>query len=334
MVAFANLRAGDGGVVDLDDDDTLALPPPPPSRRPPRQFASEPEIIPAQDMTSSLKAWAERRFADECVKVAAPQMIKAGGVPRPTTYVYCIGHVASDGQPCPKAWKCVKMGSEIHIFADGEHGETDLPRLDRQRKRRLAQEMAATPLAVSAQLRRRVAAGCDFESLPSAAQVWRLRSGQRRVARAFGGVSREEFRANVEGRKDARPGEAWALRPDLARANWEEPFAPLLSEALLAIGARFAGRTAGPLRLVVDATHDIALQKYKLVSAGFLGVHWHGDGWHTTFIPLAFCFARGETEAAVRATLEAIADAMLARYSPTAALRACQRCGPFSPRPG
>lgn len=98
--------------------------------------------------------------------------------------------------------------------------------------------------------------------------------------------------------KPSRPGRQrtqWAFRPDLARSDWDDPCVPMVSEALLTAGADFG---------------LLAHRCGKLVSTGFLGIQWDSDMRRATFIPLAFTFARGETEGAVLAILSTLRAAM------------------------
>ena len=53
----------------------------------------------------------------------------------------------------------------------------------------------------------------------------------------------------------------------------------LLSRSLLLRGVAFAAMTKGPLRVCCDATHDIGVQKFKMLALGFLGVHFAGLPW-------------------------------------------------------
>eukprot|EP00959_Pyramimonas_sp_CCMP1952_P116165 2428480-Pyramimonas_sp.AAC.2 len=47
-------------------------------------------------------------------------------------------------------------------------------------------------------------------------------------------------------------------------------------------------------KLCCDATHDKGLQQFKLISVGWLGVHYSHGQWDTTFIPIGFALSPQE----------------------------------------
>jgi len=79
---------------------------------------------------------------------------------------------------------------------------------------------------------------------------------------------------------------------------------------LLAAGKRFIERGTGPFYLVCDGTHEFGLQRWKLLSLGFVGVRWDGSKWTTTFLPLGFVVSRTETGDAANALCTSVIAAM------------------------
>ena len=122
--------------------------------------------------------------------------------------------------------------------------------------------------------------------------------------RADGGSSNSELLAKLE--EMNRDTSQSCLTWDTEHSNLDDHIIILQCNALLEAAAAFANRSDGPLRLCSNATHDIGLQRWKLISVGFLGVHYHHAAWHVTLVPLAYALAISENEAACSALITAV----------------------------
>ena len=251
-------------------------------------------------------------------------------------YAYCKHHANEEGVVCKAKYKFVEVGYSVHEYAKGQHFDFTSLRSERSARRTLAREMAGNPIKASAQIRRRIAKGEDPESLPEPEAIWRMREDARRELRADGGVTPAELEAAVRSMERKEGDPPWRMVADQAHSDLGNNVVVLCSQALLQDAVSFAARASGPLRLCCDATHDLGLQQWKLLSIGFLGVHQatkrneegkdkKAEGrkkkakvpegeWSVTFVPLAFAAADEEKIGAATALIDSVSEALLQEH--------------------
>lgn len=95
-------------------------------------------------------------------------------------------------------------------------------------------------------------------------------------------------RANMR-TPDCRDVQLWFVGPSIS----PQIVLPFSSDFLLSQVEGFLSRTT-VVRLVLDFTHDMCSQRYKVGVVAALGVHYNNYEWHSTIIPICFCISATE----------------------------------------
>ena len=258
---------------------------------------------------TSFRQFVDGVFEGQACQIGAETVCAWERAPALHCYVYCKQHVAPDGKArCGHSAKFVRHGDFIEeLTADGVPCADWAGELSREAKHKksqgVAEEMAKSPDSVSSQRRERIDKGMPVAS-PGA--IYRKRTESRQGVRAGGGSTPDEFHTAMGEYPRADTAAPRQFYLDDANSVLESFVAVIMCAALLEEGRRFMSRANGTLRLCMDATHNIGLQKWKLFCVGFLGVWWQDGCWRVTLLPLAFAIAPTECTEAAAAVLKAV----------------------------
>ena len=252
-----------------------------------------------------VRAQAKAVLGDLSYRLTHPKLLRnALGQPFPYILAYCRHHASSDGELCPYMYRFVIVGDTMVEYRHGEHHSELSPVALRRNRARVADNMASQPAAVSSQYRTQLHMGRPASSLPSPSSVYKRRSEGNSEVRADGGASNSELEAELQSmayNADDPPG---TLFFDAESSDIPNHILIFHCRSLLQRAVQFSKTSGLPLRLCADATHDIGLQKWKLLAVGFLAAHFSRGAWRTTFVPMAYAIAIQENRDACQALLE------------------------------
>ena len=267
-----------------------------------------------------LAKFVEGRFMKNAVTVSGLKSQWHDGKKRPCLFVRCRQHECEAGLLCNFKWKFVQSETEVVEFHKplctcpdetvcecGAHKPNASCAAIRLAHQQIAAEMAASPYSVATERKRRLLAGAETEDLPPSEWVYDRRTKSRSELRQHGGLSRTELDAALRALTSDREGAIFTF--DERHSNIDADVAVLACDALLLEGVKFASRTPHGLRLACDATHDMGLQKWKLIAMGFLGVRRTKAGaWNVSLLPLGFCISKEENAPAVQGLIDSVTN--------------------------
>eukprot|EP00959_Pyramimonas_sp_CCMP1952_P472354 9499894-Pyramimonas_sp.AAC.1 len=210
--------------------------------------------------------------------------------------VKCQQHENEHGDLCEAVFKYEMHHGMVHLSVKGEHAPLISKGQARKTKAAVAKQMAANPITVATQMQQRIDAGDDPSTLPTVRNVYDARTAGRRSEHGPGESTGSQWEAAFNEWAPKPDDAEWKLVVDPTHSIRDAHILVLRCKYLTSLCAGFAAKQGEnyKFRLCCDATHDKGIQKFKLVSLGWLGVHFTDGEWSTTFVPLGFTFAPEE----------------------------------------